>query len=379
MNAIETNELELEAGMFRLLPVTASIPKGKITAIVGPNGSGKSTLLKLVAGLQQADGGTVVINGKPAADISRSDFARTVSMLPQAREMLPELTVRELVAYGRAPHKRMFRLRLTAEDEQAIDWALKLVRIRSQEDRLVHTLSGGELQKALIAMVLTQKTDIVLLDEPTTYLDLAHQFDVMRTLAKINREYDVTVVMVLHDLQQAAAFSHHLIALKDGEVAAAGQPRDVITPRFLREVYNIEAKVNYDEVYPLIIPQPQLSEEETTMIIVTNTSKITKGDGDKLIERFNRIGKVEEMEGFLGLEVLFTQNLSDYDEVSVVTRWNSREDFQNWTRSEAFRESHAKRKTPEYIISNKITFQEVRVKRNPLAPAPLHAVEAQAQ
>lgn len=241
---------------------------------------------------------------------------------------------------------------------------------------MFHTLSGGEQQKARIAMALAQKTGIILLDEPTTYLDMTHQLEVMEMLSRINREYRITVVMVLHDLQQAAAFCHHMIAMKEGEIVASGIPRSVITPRFLREVYEIEAKVSFEEEYPVIIPIPKKYEEETTMIIVTNTSHITKGNGEKLIERFDRIGKVEQMEGFLGLEVLFTQNLSEYDEVSVVTRWNSKEDFQNWTKSEAFRESHSKRKTPDYIISNKITFQEVKVKRNPI---PFDTPELKAQ
>lgn len=366
MTAIQTKQLSIEVGMFQLQDVAAAIPKGQMTAIVGPNGSGKSTLLRIITGLLKPDSGSVLIRDRPASDYSGTEFAQAVSMLPQAKDMMPELTVRELVAYGRAPHKKPFRQRLTAEDEQIIDWAMRVMSIRRHEDRMFHTLSGGEQQKARIAMALAQKTGIILLDEPTTYLDMTHQLEVMEMLSRINREYRITVVMVLHDLQQAAAFCHHMIAMKEGEIVASGIPRSVITPRFLREVYEIEAKVSFEEEYPVIIPIPKKYEEETTMIIVTNTSHITKGNGEKLIERFDRIGKVEQMEGFLGLEVLFTQNLSEYDEVSVVTRWNSKEDFQNWTKSDAFRESHSKRKTPDYIISNKITFQEVKVKRKPI-------------
>ncbi|CAH1200529.1 Heme oxygenase (staphylobilin-producing) [Paenibacillus plantiphilus] len=378
MTAIQTNGLALEVGMFQLLDVSAAVPEGKMTAIVGPNGSGKSTLLKIIAGLLAADSGSVVVQNRPAADYSRAEFAKMLSMLPQAKDMLPELTVRELIAYGRSPHKGLFKQRLNTEDEQIIDWAMKVMSIRRHEDRMFHTLSGGEQQKARIAMALAQKTGIILLDEPTTYLDIAHQLEVMEMLTEINRAYNITVVMVLHDLQQAAAFCDHMIAMKDGEIVAAGIPQRIITPRFLREVYEIEAKVSFEEQYPVIIPIPRNHKEETTMIIVTNTSHITKGNGDKLIERFDRIGKVEGMDGFLGLEVLFTQNLSEYDEVSVVTRWNSKEDFQNWTKSEAFRESHSKRKTPDYIISNKIIFQEVKVKRNPI-PYETPVIKAQAQ
>ncbi|MGO4545867.1 heme oxygenase [Paenibacillus sp. 2TAB23] len=367
-SAIDLEKIEHEMGMFQLFDVTASVPEGKMTAIIGPNGSGKSTLLKIVAKLLKADKGDVSVQGKAAGIYSRADYARTISMLPQAKEMLPELTVRELIAYGRSPHKGMFKQRLTDEDNQIIDWAMKTMSIRRHDDRMFHTLSGGEQQKARIAMALAQKTSIILLDEPTTFLDISHQLEVMGMLRKINQEQGITIVMVLHDLQQAAAFCDHLIAMKDGEIISTGKPQEVITSRFLRQVYEIEAKVSFEHNYPIIIPIPKNYEEDATMIIVTNISQITKGNGDKLIERFDRIGKVEGMEGFLGLEVLLTQNTKEYDEVSVVTRWNSKDDFQAWTKSEAFRESHTHRKTPDYIISNKITFQEVKVKRNPLPP-----------
>ncbi|CAM4345270.1 heme oxygenase (staphylobilin-producing) [Paenibacillus endophyticus] len=367
-SAIDLEKIEHEMGMFQLFDVTASVPEGKMTAIIGPNGSGKSTLLKIVAKLLKADKGDVSVQGKAAGVYSRADYARTISMLPQAKEMLPELTVRELIAFGRSPHKGMFKQRLTDEDNKIIDWAMKTMSIRRHDDRMFHTLSGGEQQKARIAMALAQKTSIILLDEPTTFLDISHQLEVMGMLRKINQEQGITIVMVLHDLQQAAAFCDHLIAMKDGEIVSTGNPQAVITSRFLRQVYEIEAKVSFEQNYPVIIPIPRNYEEDATMIIVTNISQITKGNGDKLIERFDRIGKVEGMEGFLGLEVLLTQNTKDYDEVSVVTRWNSKDDFQAWTKSEAFRESHTHRKTPDYIISNKITFQEVKVKRNPLPP-----------
>ncbi|OMF24941.1 iron ABC transporter ATP-binding protein [Paenibacillus sp. FSL H8-0548] len=378
--AIDLKEIELEMGMFQLFDVTTAIPDGKMTAIIGPNGSGKSTLLKIITKLLDADKGKISVQGKETGAYSRADYARTISMLPQAKEMLPELTVRELVAYGRSPHKRMFKQRLTDEDQKIIDWAMRTMSIRRHDDRMFHTLSGGEQQKARIAMALAQKTDIILLDEPTTFLDISHQLEVMGMLRKINQEHGITMVMVLHDLQQAAAYCDHLIAMKDGEIIATGTPQAVITSRFLRQVYEIEAKVSFDENYPVIIPIPKNYEEDATMIIVTNLSHITKGNGEKLIERFDRIGKVDSMEGFLGLEVLLTQNTADYDEVSVVTRWNSKDDFQAWTKSEAFRESHSHRKTPDYIISNKIIFQEVKIKRNPLPPVETDAIaEAQAQ
>ncbi|PWW03284.1 heme oxygenase (staphylobilin-producing) [Paenibacillus cellulosilyticus] len=366
MTAAETNNLTLERGMFKLMNVNAVIPKGKMTAIIGPNGSGKSTLLSLMTGLSDADEGTVTIQGKPLDNYSRSEFARVVSMLPQSKEQMPNITVKEFIEYGRAPYQPFFKQRLSEEDQRIVDWAMRTMRILRHEDRMFHTLSGGEQQKVRIAMALAQRTDLLLLDEPTTYLDIAHQLEVLDALTVLNRQKSTTIVMVLHDLQQAAAYCDHLIAMKDGEIHSAGSPKDILTRQLLREVYEVEAKVSFEGHYPIIIPKRKTIEEETTMLIVTNTSQIVKGSGEKLIERFDRIGQVERMEGFLGLEVLFTQNISEYDEVSIVTRWTSREAFQGWTKSEAFRESHQHRKTPDYILNNKITFQEVRIKRNPI-------------
>ncbi|WP_080832770.1 heme oxygenase [Cohnella massiliensis] len=364
MTAIETEHLRLDIGHFQLDDVTLSFPEGQITAIVGPNGSGKSTLLKMISRLATADGGEIRVGGLPAGSYRATDFARVLTMLPQSKGMFPDLTVREIVAYGRSPHKRFLESRLSAEDREAIDWALAATDTGKHEDRPFHTLSGGEQQKVRIAMALAQKTGILLLDEPTTFLDMSHQLDVMEMLRKLNREWGMTIVMVLHDLQQAAAYSHHLVALKHGLVVAEGAPRAVITPRFLRYVYDIEAKVRFEEDYPIIIPVKK-AKEDTTMVIVTNTSKISKGNAHKLIERFDKVGKVEFMEGFLGLEVLLTENTKDYEEVSVVTRWRQKEDFQAWTKSSAFKESHKHREIPDYILENKITFQEVKIVRDP--------------
>ncbi|WP_201006825.1 heme oxygenase [Paenibacillus glycanilyticus] len=377
MTAAETKGLTLERGMFKLTDVNAIIPKGKITAIVGPNGSGKSTLLSLITGLSSPDEGSITILGKPAEHYSRADFAKAVSMLPQSKEFMPNVTVRELIEYGRSPHRSMFSQKLSKEDHDVIEWAMRLMRIRRHDDRMFATLSGGEQQKARIAMALAQKTGLLLLDEPTTYLDIAHQLEVLEALVSLNRQQQTTIVMVLHDLQQAAAYCDHLIAMKDGEIHSAGEPKTVLSKGFMREVYELEAKVSFEGHYPIIIPVRKQNEEEQTMIIVTNTSQIVKGSGDKLVERFDRIGKVEQMEGFLGLEVLWTQNLKEYDEVAVVTRWTSKDAFQAWTKSEAFRESHKHRNIPDYILDNKITFQEVKIRRNPITETALDETAAQ--
>ncbi|WP_088834291.1 ABC transporter ATP-binding protein [Paenibacillus tyrfis] len=252
-SAIHTDHLEFHVGAFRLRDVTVSIPIGRLTAIVGPNGSGKSTLLKIIAQLLKADHGEVYVHNRQAKTYKSIEFAQTVAMLTQSKGQLPELTVRELVAYGRSPYKRMFD-RMAADDERIIDWALDLTGTAKAEQQMFHTLSGGEQQKVRIAMALAQKTNILLLDEPTTYLDLAHQLDVMEMLQRINQTYRLTIVMVLHDLQQAANYCDYLIAMKHGRVVRSGNPKAIISPQFLQDVYAIEAKVAFDDDYPVIIP-----------------------------------------------------------------------------------------------------------------------------
>lgn len=370
MTAILTKHVELDRGHFKLADLSVSIPQGKMTAIIGPNGSGKSTMLKLMTRLLIPDQGEVLIGERQAKDYSTRELATAISMLPQTKEWMPELTVREFVAYGRSPHKGLFRNRLTTEDEKVIEWALDITGTRRHEGRMLQTLSGGEQQKARIAMALAQKTDILLLDEPTTYLDIAHQLDVMEMLQRINQEYGMTILMVLHDLQQAAHYCDHLIAMKRGRIVTSGQPESLLTPEFLQQVYEINAKIKFEDGYPVIIPlKTKRLGACNSMVIVTNTSKIKPGSAHLLIERFDRIGKVEEMEGFLGLEVMLTQNTKEFEEVTVSTRWVSKEAFQAWTRSSAFKESHAHRNIPDYILDNKISFYDVKIVRNPLPAA----------
>ncbi|WP_340084727.1 ABC transporter ATP-binding protein [Siminovitchia sp. FSL H7-0308] len=254
MTAIQTKDITLDIGHFHLKDISCSIPAGKITAIVGPNGSGKSTILKLITQLTKQTSGQVYIHNKQANQYSLKKLSQTISMLPQSKEGLPDLTVKELVAYGRSPYKKLFEHRLTKEDEKIIDWALNLTDTKKYEHRLLHTLSGGERQRARIAMALAQSTDILILDEPTTFLDIAHQLDLMEMLQHINEHYRMTIIMVLHDLQQAAAYSHHLIAVKNGLIQAMGSPAAILNSQFLQDIYDIDAKVQFDGEFPIIIP-----------------------------------------------------------------------------------------------------------------------------
>ncbi|MGG2198657.1 ABC transporter ATP-binding protein [Paenibacillus sp.] len=253
MTAIQTEHLHYQSGAFQLRDITVSFPREQMTAIVGPNGSGKSTLLKVITRLLHADQGELYVDNRKAAEFTTIQYARTLSMLTQSRHSLPDLTVRELVSYGRSPYKRIFD-RMTSNDEHIVDWAMEITGTRRYEQRMFHTLSGGEQQKARIAMALAQKTNIVLLDEPTTFLDIAHQLDVMEMLRKIHQEHKLTIVMVLHDLQQAVHYCHYLIAMKNGRIQTTGKPKDVLSPEFLKDVYQIEAKVKFEDEYPIIIP-----------------------------------------------------------------------------------------------------------------------------
>lgn len=252
--AIQTETVQLNLGFFHLQDVSLSIPKGQMTAIIGPNGSGKSTILKIITQLLKADEGAVYISNKQVKEYSRKEFAKELTMMPQAKEHLPDLTVRELISYGRAPHKRLFNRESDQEDEKMIEWALEITGTKKYEHRMFHAMSGGEQQKVRIAMALAQKTNILLLDEPTTYLDIAHQLELMEMLKRINKEYEITIVMVLHELQQAAKYCDYLIAMKKGKVVDSGSPHELLTSAFFKLVYGIEAKVRFEDEYPLIIP-----------------------------------------------------------------------------------------------------------------------------
>lgn len=223
------------------------IPEHKITAIIGANGSGKSTLLKAITRIIPYNSGEVIIDGKKISTIDTRELAKKLSILPQTQEITEGLTVSELVSYGRFPHQSGLG-RLKKEDYEAINWALEVTGTAKFKYRSLAALSGGQRQRVWIAMALAQETETIFLDEPTTYLDLAHQLEVLSLLADLNEKENRTIVMVLHDLNQAARFADNIIAMKDGKVVKAGTPEEVISQDVLKEIFNIDALIGKDPV-----------------------------------------------------------------------------------------------------------------------------------
>ncbi len=240
---MSTDRLHLAYGDRTIVEdLTIDLPRGKVTAIVGPNGCGKSTVLRSLARLLKPSGGAVLLNG---ADIQRTrtrDLARQLAILPQSPLTPSGITIRELVAYGRFPHQGLLRS-LSQDDRDAIAWALDVTKLTDMGEREVDTLSGGERQRAWIAMALAQKTDVLLLDEPTTYLDIHYQMEVLSLVRDLNREHGITVGWVLHDLNQAAAYSDEIVMLKNGAVVCQGHPHTVMTPASIQHVFNIDCCV----------------------------------------------------------------------------------------------------------------------------------------
>ena len=237
--------------------LTLEVPAGQLTAVVGPNGSGKSTLLRGMSRLLIPQSGQVLLDGKDIHKLPARELARQLGVLPQGPVTPEGITAAELVSRGRHPHRGLFG-RLTAEDDEAIDEALEAVELTELRDRPVDQLSGGQRQRVWIAMVLAQGTQHLLLDEPTTYLDLAHAVDVMNVVhaaATSGR----TVVAVLHDLTLAAQYADHLVVMGSGRIAAEGRPVDVLTEELLHDVFGLRATVVEVGGAPVVVPDRRLA------------------------------------------------------------------------------------------------------------------------
>ena len=235
------------------------LTEGSFTAIVGPNGCGKSTLLRALGRLLRPAGGQVLLDGRAIARTPTREVARVLGLLPQTPVAPEGLTVADLVARGRHPHQSWLR-QWSRDDETLVAEALAWTDLAELADRPVDTLSGGQRQRAWISMALAQGTDLLLLDEPTTYLDLAHQIDVLELVGRLHAERGRTVVVVLHDLNLAARYAQRLVAMKDGALVASGRPGEVLTERLLADVFDLEARVIADPVTgtPMVVPVRRL-------------------------------------------------------------------------------------------------------------------------
>ena len=235
--------------------LNVTIPDGHFTAIIGPNGCGKSTLLRTLSRLMTPTSGHVWLDGEQIQHYASKEVAKRIGLLAQNATTPGDITVQELVARGRYPHQPLFT-RWRKEDEEAVTRAMKATGITDLAQQSVDTLSGGQRQRAWIAMVLAQETAIMLLDEPTTWLDISHQIDLLELLSELNREKGYTLAAVLHDLNKACRYATHLIALRDGKIVAEGAPKEIVNAALIEKIYGLRCTIIEDPVAhtPLVVP-----------------------------------------------------------------------------------------------------------------------------
>lgn len=238
---------------FQLETVDLHIKEGEIVSLIGPNGSGKSTLLRLVSRLIMPNSGEVILDGRMIGSMKSLDVAKKLAMLPQMQDHQLDLTVGELIEFGRYPHRGAYS-KLTEEDEEIIQWAIDVTKLTSFKNRTLQSLSGGERQRAWIAMAVAQRPKILLLDEPTTFLDISHQLEVMELVKELNAEFGMTVVMVLHDINQAARYSDRLVVLKNGAIQYDGIPQCVLCREMFQSIFEIDADIYKDNGIPFFTP-----------------------------------------------------------------------------------------------------------------------------
>lgn len=238
---------------FKLHTMDVTIPEGEIVSLIGPNGSGKSTLLRIISRLLTPNEGTIYLNGENVKNMKSKDVAKSLAMLPQMNNHQLDLTVRELVEFGRHPHSG-HKLSLSEEDQKVVDWAIEVTGLQGLQNRLLPSMSGGERQRAWIAMTIAQHPKVLILDEPTTYLDISHQLEVMELVKMLNETYNMTVIMVLHDINQASKYSDRLLVLKKGELLYDGIPHCVLCKEMFQSIFEIEAEIFTKDGRPMFTP-----------------------------------------------------------------------------------------------------------------------------
>ncbi|GAF11603.1 ABC transporter ATP-binding protein [Bacillus sp. JCM 19045] len=256
-NRLHTNEIK--AGYddkIILNDISIAIPNNKINVIIGANACGKSTLLKTMARLIKPESGTISLDGKAISKMPAKEFARVLGILPQSPIVPEGISVTDLVGRGRFPHQSLLG-GWSKKDYEAVAEAMEIMNITELADRNIDELSGGQRQRVWIAMALTQQTDILFLDEPTTFLDITYQVEILDLLTDLNRKHGTTIVMVLHDINLSARYADHLFALREGKLVAEGTPAEVVTPELVKDVFDLDCLVIDDPVShsPLIIPK----------------------------------------------------------------------------------------------------------------------------
>ena len=236
----------------QLHDINSSVKRGEITTIIGPNGCGKSTLLGVMSNNYSPQQGQIILDGKEIRQYKPKDFAKKLAVVHQQNEAPSDMTVEKLTTYGRLPHRSMFSS-ITEEDEEAIEWALTCTNLQGKRHVQIDSLSGGEKQRVWIAMSLAQKTQFLFLDEPTTYLDIYYQYEILDLVKQLNTEHGLSIVMVLHDINQAIQYSDTIIVMKDGHIVLKGKPEEIITKQLMADIYGINVIVKQDEQTGLYI------------------------------------------------------------------------------------------------------------------------------
>lgn len=247
--------LEFAYGKNRVIKgLDLDIAEGKISTLIGANGCGKTTLFNLMTKNLKPSAGTIELQGTPLDAIPAKRYAQQVAIVHQYNTAPDDISVEKLVSYGRTPYQKFSFTQNTDQDEEKVNWALSITQLDSLKGMPVSELSGGQKQRAWIAMALAQDTKILFLDEPTTYLDVRYQLQILKLIHQLNHDFGMTVIMVLHDINQSLYYSDELVALKDGCVIAQGAPQEVITTDLMREVYDVDLKVWHIEGNPAVLP-----------------------------------------------------------------------------------------------------------------------------
>lgn len=237
--------------------ISLDIPKGKISTIIGPNGSGKSSLLKLIARKSRPHSGEIIYQDKSIYDYNTKEIAKKISYLPQIHKSPTDNTVRMLVSNGRFPYRTLLGS-LSPSDEEIIDEVLRFTGLYEIQDRMIRNLSGGERQRAWIAMAMAATPDILVLDEPTTYLDIMYQIEIMDLVTKLKEKYDRTILLVLHDLNLAIKYSDYIFAIKDRKVIVSGEKEEIITTENLKRIFDIDSKILHHDDDMVVIPERRI-------------------------------------------------------------------------------------------------------------------------